>query len=300
MRHLFPCWHEIANRLKSAGLIALFLDFDGTLARLGPRPEETSADIAARHTLALLSRSSRFRIWIISGRRRADVRARMRVAGVRYLGLHGWEDRAQATLAEPTRRSLACLSAWMGGLLAGIPGVWIETKDHALSVHYREAEEEEAIRARRVLDGVVEPFANSFRIETGKQIWEVMPRELGDKGSAVARQLARLSGGGHAHCGAGFSLQRRLQPPRSWNGGSARGLKSRLQAKACSTMGSQLTSGVVPIFVGDDQADEAAFAALPDGITVRVGPSGPSHAQYRLAGVAQVRAFLSRLRSEFA
>jgi trehalose 6-phosphate phosphatase len=291
MRPLFPCWHEIANRLKSAGLIALFLDFDGTLARLGPRPEETSPDTAARHTLALLSRSSRFRIWIISGRRRADVRARMRVAGVRYLGLHGWEDRGQSALAEPTRRSLACLSAWMGGLLASVPGVWIETKEHALSIHFREAPEEEAARARRVLDGVVEPFANSFRIETGKQIWEVMPRELGDKGSAVARQLARISQMAGGARTPACSVETRLDTIPRRRHGWRRGTHECVRHTG---------SGVVPVFVGDDQADEAAFAALPDGITVRVGPSGPSHAQYRLAGVAQVRAFLSRLKTEFA
>ena len=41
-------------------------------------------------------------------------------------------------------------------------------------------------------------------------------------------------------------------------------------------------------------------AALPDGITVHVGSDRESQAQYRLSGVAQVREFLHKLRTEFA
>jgi hypothetical protein len=40
-------------------------------------------------------------------------------------------------------------------------------------------------------------------------------------------------------CGAGFSLQRRLQAPVRLGESSARGLKSPLQAEACSTMGAR-------------------------------------------------------------
>jgi trehalose 6-phosphate phosphatase len=155
-------------------------------------------------------------------------------------------------LREETQRSLECLSSWLGALTTGPHGVWIEKKEYALTIHYRGLAADEIRRTRRLVDHIVEPFADIFRIETGKNIWEVVPRELGNKGSAVARQLAALP------------------------------------------------SGTLPVYLGDDQADEAAFAALPRGITVRVGESGPSHAQYRLGGVAQVRAFLYKLKTEFA
>ena len=36
MRHIFSCWGEIAARLASSRRIALFLDFDGTLAAIQP------------------------------------------------------------------------------------------------------------------------------------------------------------------------------------------------------------------------------------------------------------------------
>jgi trehalose-6-phosphatase len=51
--------------------------------------------------------------------------------------------------------------------------------------------------------------------------------------------------------------------------------------------------------VGDDLSDEAAFAALPDGVGIRVGGAGPTRARYRLEGWEQVRHFLEKLKAEF-
>lgn len=51
----------------------------------------------------------------------------------------------------------------------------------------------------------------------------------------------------------------------------------------------------LPIYVGDDQQDESAFAILRWGITVRVGNARRSRARYRLANSNQVRLFLERL-----
>ncbi len=40
LRPLFVGWSETAGRLRSAPAIALFLDFDGTLSPIRPRPED--------------------------------------------------------------------------------------------------------------------------------------------------------------------------------------------------------------------------------------------------------------------
>ncbi len=50
------------------------------------------------------------------------------------------------------------------------------------------------------------------------------------------------------------------------------------------------------IYLGDDATDEDAFAALPDGITVRVGGAAETVAQYALKGPAQVLDFLDWLK----
>lgn len=48
-----------------------------------------------------------------------------------------------------------------------------------------------------------------------------------------------------------------------------------------------------PLFIGDDTTDEEAFAAIPQGLTIKVG-AGDTQAQTRLPDVAAVVAYLKR------
>jgi trehalose-phosphatase len=193
MPHLFDHWNQVSRRLRSVPKIALFLDFDGTLARLRPRPEQVSLDGSVRQGLTALARSPRFRVWVISGRRQADVCARIRIPGIRYLGLHGWEGRGGA-LAQETLRGLKCLLPRLERALADVPGLWIEDKEYAFAVHYAGVAESDRVGARSIVDCVAEPCSKHFRIECGKNVWEVLPRELEDKGAAVKQELALLGG----------------------------------------------------------------------------------------------------------
>jgi trehalose 6-phosphate phosphatase len=52
------------------------------------------------------------------------------------------------------------------------------------------------------------------------------------------------------------------------------------------------------VVVGGDATDEEAFHALPDGITVRVGPGPETAARYHLDGPDGVKKFLAWLRDE--
>ena len=73
-----------------------------------------------------------------------------------------------------------------------------------------------------------------------------------------------------------------IKPRVNWNKGSAvRWIEEGLDR------GPSLT-----VFVGDDITDEDAFAALPDGITVRVGPHGKTSARYHLPTQESVPALL--------
>jgi trehalose 6-phosphate phosphatase len=56
-------------------------------------------------------------------------------------------------------------------------------------------------------------------------------------------------------------------------------------------------AGSRPVFVGDDVTDEDGFAMVNalKGVSIRVGDSSPSQAQYRLANVAQVIQWLRAL-----
>lgn len=187
--HLFRCWGRVAGRLKASGTIALFLDFDGTLAPLQPRPEEVWLDASARQLLSRLASSPRFQVWIVSGRLRADVRARVRVPGIRYLGLHGWEGRAGAAIPEESRDAFTCAKSWLSCLMLDVPGVWLEDKGITLAIHYQSVAEDGIRRGRKFVQGVLAPFGDSLQLIRGKQVWEIAPRELGDKGVAVKSEL---------------------------------------------------------------------------------------------------------------
>jgi len=53
--------------------------------------------------------------------------------------------------------------------------------------------------------------------------------------------------------------------------------------------------GTLPIFIGDDVTDEDGFAALPEGITIRVGELAETEARYSLPNVSAVARFLNWL-----
>src|ERR1043165_5312010 len=142
VQHVFRCWARISQRLQSSSCIALFLDFDGTLAPLQPRPEDVWLDGATRHTLSRIAHSPRFRVWIVSGRRRADVRARVRVKGIRYLGLHGWEGRTSGAISDKALDAVTRAKNWLAYITSSIPGVWIEDKGPTVAIHYRSVADE--------------------------------------------------------------------------------------------------------------------------------------------------------------
>jgi trehalose 6-phosphate phosphatase len=190
MRHVFECWNEIADRLSGAGKIALFLDFDGTLARIRPRPEEVLLHGSTRRALAVLARSPRFRVSVISGRKYSDIRTRIRVPGIHYLGLYGWDNGSGEPLTEKSRSLLACVKSMLGGALVNNPGVWIEDKDQIVAVHYRNEPYAVLRGTRELLRHALQGFDDHLRIAAGKNVLEIVPRELEDKGAAVRRELA--------------------------------------------------------------------------------------------------------------
>jgi len=252
MRRLFDCWDQIAQRVRSAGSIALFLDFDGTLTRIRPTPGEVHLSPPMRLAMSRLAANGRTQVWVISGRKRSDVRERTGLTRVQYLGIHGWERRLETPLDPHIVRELDHARRSLESSIGTLRGVWIEDKGPALAIHYREASEVESSLARAATHEVVARLNGNFRLLNGKKVWEILPREVGDKGSAVRRELNRLH--------------------------------------RCS----------LPVYIGDDCTDERAFAALRDGVTVRVGPHSLTHAQFHLRDPAGVLRFLEQLEVELS
>ena len=179
--------------LAGAPSLALYLDFDGTLAPIADYPEDAVLLPAARAALEQLA--SHARVAIISGRALSDITRRVGLPLV-YAGNHGLEIEGpgfrfvepRALAAAPALRRLCdCLEA----RLAGVPGVLVEYKQLTASLHYRRAPAEQVREVAAALHSVVAGFPE-FAVSGGHMIFNLRPALDWDKGSAARWIQQRL------------------------------------------------------------------------------------------------------------
>lgn len=192
---LFDNWNSISRRIQKASRLLLLLDFDGTLVGFKRRPEEVHLDASMRRLLNSLARHSRVRMAFISGRRRADLKRRVRVEGAEYWGLHGWEGQDGIPWKTGSRQNLVKAKRLLSGEIQGLAGVWIEDKQASLVLHYRGAASLGARRAQAAARKIASKFEPPLQLLAGKKIMELMVPELQGKGAAV-RRLTKGYGNG--------------------------------------------------------------------------------------------------------
>lgn len=180
--------HEagVAPPLLSVG-DALYLDFDGTLTDIAPRPDA----VAVAQTLPPLLEALRARldggVAVITGRRLDDVDtwlAPLRLAGA---GLHGAElrSRPDADSREHREPAIALLAQTLQRRFADDSRVVIENKGASLALHFRAAPER-AQECASALERLA--TTHGLKIIHGKMVLEVCPSGI-DKGAAL-RALA--------------------------------------------------------------------------------------------------------------
>jgi trehalose 6-phosphate phosphatase len=162
------------------GRAALILDVDGTLAPIVARPELAEVPAAAKSELARLARRYAL-VACLSGRAGDDAARLVGVPEVETIGNHGLEllPDADALAAEVAafRRTLA--DRWP-----------IEDKGLTLSLHFREAADEQA--ARRTLTTIADEAERAgLDARWGRKVLELRPRVNADKGTAVRALLER-------------------------------------------------------------------------------------------------------------
>jgi trehalose-phosphatase len=247
-RHALRAWPEIERRLAGPGTKAVFLDFDGTLARLRRRPWEVRCPARVKRLLARLARHPNVRLSVISGRRAQNLRELIGVTGISYLGVYGAEfGSTPPVLGERTRRALAKAKRDLTAQTASLAGIWIEDKGLGVAVHSRAARSPSIREAAEAVRRVLAAACGVLRLIVGVKIWEIIPQEFAGKGAAVRAVM------------------------------------------------DELPAGSAGVYIGDDVADEMAFAVLANGITVRVGRSRNTRAHYFLQSPAEVVKFLARL-----
>jgi trehalose-phosphatase len=157
----------------------IFLDFDGVLAPIVSRPEDAYPPAETRAELERLVARYAL-VGVVSGRAGDDVRARVGVEGIVYVGSHGLELDREAERWRQRIRDFA----------SGVP--WAEhnteLKGLAIAFHFRDAADERAavleleeIAARATDEGFIARF--------GRKVLEVLPPIGSNKGTAVRHLL---------------------------------------------------------------------------------------------------------------
>jgi trehalose 6-phosphate phosphatase len=174
------------DALRLAPGDALFLDFDGTLAELGPDPDAIALAPELPPALARLALRLGGAVAILSGRDLRDL-ARRTPATVWRAGGHGLEllpPGAPPPAAPPPlpETVLAPLRA-----AAALPGVRLELKGPVAALHFRAAPEREpaCLDAARAAAGAAPGLVH----QQGKMVVEVKPAGA-HKGEALRRLAA--------------------------------------------------------------------------------------------------------------
>ncbi|GAB5601633.1 trehalose-phosphatase [Thermus sp. FJN-A] len=168
-----------------------FLDYDGTLAPIAPRPEEARPHPEAPEVVGRLQ--ARYPVYVITGRRVKDLEPLLPLPGLSVVGGHGLEEGVLFGEAVPL---FPVDLTPLREALPACPGTWVEDKGYALALHYREAEDEAAAEAclRAWLEGK-KALLERLGLEAlpGKKVLEIKPKGV-DKGKAVLRLLDRHPG----------------------------------------------------------------------------------------------------------
>ena len=192
------CRQRLLPVLRSprAGLCC---DFDGTVSPIVQDPAAASIHPVARAALARL-RQMLACVALLSGRQVDDLRARVGLDGIVYIGEHGAEwltDSTRWVMPEATAASqaIALLADEARERFAAL-GVLVEAKRFSLSLHYRTAPAPEIVRQQLedwVNQRVAHTFPSLLTVTRGRMLVEVRPRNEVSKGQAIQDLVRRFS-----------------------------------------------------------------------------------------------------------
>jgi trehalose 6-phosphate synthase len=251
---------EIRRAVEARERLAVLVDFDGTLAPLADHPDDAQVPARTRALLARLARPPRSTVAVVSGRAMHDLRRRVGLPQLIYVGNHGFELAGPGWVSErrdatEVRDLIGTCSGRLRERLHDVRGALVENKGLTASVHYRMVKRELLDTVRQaVLDEIAQLPPGKVEIHRGKMVLEIRPAIDWDKGRATLWLLDQVVGA-------------------DWR-------------DRCAV-----------VYAGDDRTDEDAFLALGDAATtIKVGPSPyPTAARYAAATIDDLTRVLDLL-----
>jgi len=194
VKHLFKDWEYIQARIQQAQNLFLFLDYDGTLTPIVSRPELAICPVKVKRHLEKLRDLPKVYLAIISGRSLEDLRGKVGISGIIYVGNHGLEIENPAgshkkILSFTRTRELKKITQNLQNSLKEIPGILFEEKGPILSVHYRNVPREFWALIPQVLKEELKQWRDHWKMASGKMVFEIRPKVNFHKGTAVREIL---------------------------------------------------------------------------------------------------------------
>jgi trehalose 6-phosphate phosphatase len=175
---------EFASEVSSRH--AFFLDVDGTLLEIRPRPEDVVADASLRDSLSRLETRCGGALAVVSGRRIDDVDRIFAPLNFITAGLHGAELRFfDGTRIVAPSAVMDIARPKLHAFVAALEGLRLEDKGATLAVHFRQRPELEAA----VLEFLRPLARDGLAVQKGKMVAELKEVRY-DKGKAIEALLA--------------------------------------------------------------------------------------------------------------
>jgi len=252
MKYFFKDRENLIDSLRNKFLF-IFLDYDGTLAPIAKVPSKANIPKKTKALIYELAKSPQCRLAVVSGRALKDLKEKVGLKNIIYIGNHGLEIEGPrinfcSSVPSAYMRALKHIKEELNRRISPIKGAFVEDKGLSLSLHFRLVHESKRALVKTIFHEVVILYKvrEIIKVKSGKLVLEVRPATDWNKGRVVVWLLAR---------------------------------------QEFATAGRQ----VLPIYIGDDLTDEDAFIALKNkGITLFVGEPKDSHARYYLKSVNEV------------
>jgi len=259
VKYLFAEWDKIKDELKDK-FIFLFLDYDGTLTPIVDTPAKAIISKKTKKLLHKLLKSSKCKLAIISGRSLKDIKNKIGLKDIIYVGNHGLEIEGpkikfEISIPIKVRTTIRQIVTVLQNKLSKIKGVIVEDKNLTLSVHYRLVTSTDTSSIKKIVNEITRPYLTRgmIKINPGKKVIEIKPPIKWDKGKVVLWLLRK----------------------------------------------EQFVSGennFFSIYFGDDITDEDAFRVLKNkGLTIFVGRPKVSSADYYLKNTKEVTKFIKQI-----
>jgi trehalose 6-phosphate phosphatase len=170
---------------------ALYLDFDGTLVEIAPKPDQVRVDPALAPALERLRARLGGALAIVTGRPIGVIDDFLTPVRFDIAGLHGVERRVDGVVSGGSAEDHPDLRAQVPALhaaVAGLEHVLIEDKGASVAVHWRLATPSDAAAAEEAVKAAAQALGSDYRLQLGKAVGEIVPASA-TKGHAI-RALA--------------------------------------------------------------------------------------------------------------